>query len=119
MIRRPPRSTRTDTLFPYTTLFRSDGGGARNPPRAPQRSRSRPRSRAEHAPLRSARAPVGLFDPPRRRHQGRSGAYEPATAQQRRHTRIDRRIYPQPEQGRERLFQPELEEADPKPEERL
>src|SRR3546814_2475624 len=30
MIRRPPRSTRTDTLFPYTTLFRShDGGVAR------------------------------------------------------------------------------------------
>src|SRR3546814_2238277 len=28
MIRRPPRSTRTDTLFPYTTLFRS--GEARN-----------------------------------------------------------------------------------------
>src|SRR3546814_7626007 len=27
MIRRPPRSTRTDTLFPYTTLFRSDGIG--------------------------------------------------------------------------------------------
>src|SRR3546814_9251396 len=26
MIRRPPRSTRTDTLFPYTTLFRSDEG---------------------------------------------------------------------------------------------
>src|SRR3546814_4534998 len=26
MIRRPPRSTRTDTLFPYTTLFRSDLG---------------------------------------------------------------------------------------------
>src|SRR3546814_15742384 len=35
MIRRPPRSTRTDTLFPYTTLFRSavsrrgDDGGER------------------------------------------------------------------------------------------
>src|SRR3546814_12007412 len=29
MIRRPPRSTRTDTLFPYTTLFRSAG----HPPR--------------------------------------------------------------------------------------
>src|SRR3546814_3334304 len=31
MIRRPPRSTRTDTLFPYTTLFRSAGSlfGAR------------------------------------------------------------------------------------------
>src|SRR3546814_16949237 len=27
MIRRPPRSTRTDTLFPYTTLFRSPVGG--------------------------------------------------------------------------------------------
>src|SRR3546814_15740273 len=29
MIRRPPRSTRTDTLFPYTTLFRSAGAGPR------------------------------------------------------------------------------------------
>src|SRR3546814_14589722 len=27
MRRRPPRSTRTDTLFPYTTLFRSNGAG--------------------------------------------------------------------------------------------
>src|SRR3546814_7522114 len=27
MIRRPPRSTRTDTLFPYTTLFRSISAG--------------------------------------------------------------------------------------------
>src|SRR3546814_4930515 len=29
MIRRPPRSTRTDTLFPYTTRFRSAGSGER------------------------------------------------------------------------------------------
>src|SRR3546814_1918729 len=29
MIRRPPRSTRTDTLFPYTTLFRSPTGAGR------------------------------------------------------------------------------------------
>src|SRR3546814_15544107 len=29
MIRRPPRSTRTDTLFPYTTLFRSSRGDPR------------------------------------------------------------------------------------------
>src|SRR3546814_2800830 len=28
MIRRPPRTTRTDTLFPYTTLFRSGSGHA-------------------------------------------------------------------------------------------
>src|SRR3546814_13024080 len=48
MIRRPPRSTRTDTLFPYTTLFRSalraslqdalsgpgERGGARPPPQS-------------------------------------------------------------------------------------
>src|SRR3546814_4761528 len=38
MIRRPPRSTRTDTLFPYTTLFRSKAAVVkperfRNPPR--------------------------------------------------------------------------------------
>src|SRR3546814_2934378 len=45
MIRRPPRSTRTDTLFPYTTLFRSDRRlrGARQPRR---RRRSQP---ARHA----------------------------------------------------------------------
>src|SRR3546814_13318450 len=32
MIRRPPRSTRTDTLFPHTTLFRSDRRLARKTP---------------------------------------------------------------------------------------
>src|SRR3546814_20305904 len=32
MIRRPPRSTRTDTLFPYTTLFRSFAPGLRGLP---------------------------------------------------------------------------------------
>src|SRR3546814_3736097 len=39
MIRRPPRSTRTDTLFPYTTLFRSDC-------RRQGQARARPRSEA-------------------------------------------------------------------------
>src|SRR3546814_3807479 len=47
MIRRPPRSTRTDTLFPYTTLFRSlrRAGGARPPRllrRAPEGGAARP-----------------------------------------------------------------------------
>src|SRR3546814_3018722 len=32
MIRRPPRSTRTDTLFPYTTLFRSNASPRPSPP---------------------------------------------------------------------------------------
>src|SRR3546814_13981156 len=40
MIRRPPKSTRTDTLFPYTTLFRSRRRRAR-----------RPRDRQERQPL--------------------------------------------------------------------
>src|SRR3546814_14917021 len=31
IIRRPPRSTRTDPLVPYTTLFRSHGGARRGP----------------------------------------------------------------------------------------
>src|SRR3546814_17182393 len=39
MLRRPPRSTRTDTLFPYTTLFRS----RRNPVAPPQSARDTPR----------------------------------------------------------------------------
>src|SRR3546814_20408467 len=36
MIRRPPRSTRTDTLFPYTTLFRSEGTHVKTTGRLPQ-----------------------------------------------------------------------------------
>src|SRR3546814_5732447 len=50
MLRRPPRSTRTDTLFPYTTLFRSPRSppaGNRDPPgTCPPRS-SPPDSRSE------------------------------------------------------------------------
>src|SRR3546814_7373766 len=41
MIRRPPRSTRTDTLFPYTTLFRSHRPPCR-PARSPSPSCPRP-----------------------------------------------------------------------------
>src|SRR3546814_14682495 len=36
MLRRPPRSTRTDTLFPYTTLFRSQELGAARGGMTPQ-----------------------------------------------------------------------------------
>src|SRR3546814_12584090 len=46
MIRRPPRSTRTDTLFPYTTLFRS----------------VHHRGRPGHRGPRVDRAPVALRD---------------------------------------------------------
>src|SRR3546814_10131601 len=50
MIRRPPRSTRTDTLFPYTTLFRSalrmPASGRIAPP--PDRLQSWPRGFGSH-----------------------------------------------------------------------
>src|SRR3546814_15305651 len=74
MIRRPPRSTRTDTLFPYTTLFRSrtddgangrrDGGAHRRLGRAPHPLRhgegARPRDGPRrHPPARKERRPLG------------------------------------------------------------
>src|SRR3546814_7249564 len=42
MLRQPPRSTRTDTLFPYTTLFRSRSRGSSQPARFRQPSPARP-----------------------------------------------------------------------------
>src|SRR3546814_13272747 len=65
MIRRPPRSTRTDTLFPYTTLFRSlsrqyrrGGYGVRPARRALERRRGRSanatRRRVSYRTLRRA-----------------------------------------------------------------
>src|SRR3546814_18269555 len=74
MIRRPPRSTRTDTLFPYTTLFRSgfrrhgaeprrraagtarDDGGARTPRAADPDVRDRLRGASAHDPHTPDRA---------------------------------------------------------------
>src|SRR3546814_2712898 len=53
MIRRPPRSTRTDTLFPYTTLFRSPG--AATPARRAHRDR---RDRRRDPRQHPARAPA-------------------------------------------------------------
>src|SRR6056297_4320487 len=53
MIRRPPRSTRTDTLFPYTTLFRS-------PRVSDARNDRRPRRRVR---------PVAFPDPRHRRSE--------------------------------------------------
>src|SRR3546814_7815461 len=66
MIRRPPRSTRTDTLFPYTTLFRSDDldeiiGWLRPAPKLLQLSHGR----ARHVDERHSRCKVD--------HAGRHG----------------------------------------------
>src|SRR3546814_2559974 len=49
MIRRPPRSTRTDTLFPYTTLFRSAAVASRDPRAGAGIARSRPVGRSGQA----------------------------------------------------------------------
>src|SRR3546814_9236827 len=54
MIRRPPRSTRTDTLFPYTPLFRSSPGQpgeSRGAARWPARRRARPGVHRERADI--------------------------------------------------------------------
>src|SRR3546814_6248476 len=56
MIRRPPRSTRTDTLFPYTTLFRSSSSSC--PPTVWSSLAARWKSRA--AP-RALRAPMAIW----------------------------------------------------------
>src|SRR3546814_14342230 len=65
MIRHPPRSTRTDTLFPYTTLFRSR--------ETPLKTRSHPRAVVDHhvdrrhveaqqcVKLRLTNRPIGLI----------------------------------------------------------
>src|SRR3546814_7320329 len=73
MIRRPPRSTRTDTLFPYTTLFRSGAGG--NQPAAAFRAggpgrRIAPRRRHRCAQPRPALRPAAPDRTERRRDGG-------------------------------------------------
>src|SRR3546814_7714387 len=73
MIRRPPRSTRTDTLFPYTTLFRSPPSSWAWPPTRPppmpnrlrgtsRRGRFRKRSEEHTSELQSLmRISYGVF----------------------------------------------------------
>src|SRR3546814_16442868 len=51
MIRRPPRSTRTDTLFPYTTLCRSQDEGAAEQRRIDFRRDQQQRGRGRRPPL--------------------------------------------------------------------
>src|SRR3546814_1235358 len=75
MIRRPPRSTRTDTLFPYTTLFRSRSS-CRGPRRRGRIGRVEIARGERHAPVPDRTAgpgPVGL------RHL-RAGHRHPAPA---------------------------------------
>src|SRR3546814_7401019 len=67
MIRRPPRSTRTDTLFPYTTLFRSYDLRIVPPGRY-----------VDHAAVRRHRAGAGDLPQPRARNGRRRSGRERA-----------------------------------------
>src|SRR3546814_20901927 len=69
MTRRPPRSTRTDTLFPYTTLFRSGSAGLGF--RRGDHHRSRPATGGDRGGQARARMGGVLAQAPRLR-QGRS-----------------------------------------------
>src|SRR3546814_13411447 len=60
MIRLPPRSTRTDTLFPYTTLFRSPPPAARAQPGARRGGRTASRPDADGG-RGGSRASAGAF----------------------------------------------------------
>src|SRR3546814_2276520 len=69
MIRRPPRSTRTDTLFPYTTLFRSD--------------RRLPCRRSHRYPRRTQRRAAPISD---QLHYAGGYVHNPATQRSEEHT---------------------------------
>src|SRR3546814_11060684 len=74
LIRRPPRSTRTDTLFPYTTLFRSCRHLV---PRLRRRRTGTPLFGNAPPPSARARSPGG------RRHREGAGIAQPASARRR------------------------------------
>src|SRR3546814_6547040 len=84
MIRRPPRSTRTDTLVPYTTLFRSRGAPlVRHLPRLPRLRPRLPGARASAArtDLRGARAASGSRRSPHAFHHALVGRSEEHTSE--------------------------------------
>src|SRR3546814_14349620 len=86
MIRRPPRSTRTDTLFPYTTLFRSrrehQAVGVRG---LLDLGTAQPRVAGRHIAAQPVEKPMSL-EPLERVHHGRDRATD--AKRQRRNRRI-------------------------------
>src|SRR3546814_1115689 len=73
MIRRPPRSTRTDTLFPYTTLFRSTARGDQCR-RHLERLYEQPDRGRLCRPVRKLAGRRAACDGPRRARSGEQGA---------------------------------------------
>src|SRR3546814_1683341 len=80
MIRRPPISTRTDTLFPYTTLFRSHRGAAE------------PRLHPERLRLQPVAVPDGGGVPHLRHGRDRAHAFRPHRGGERARRRLPDRI---------------------------
>src|SRR3546814_18785009 len=72
MIRRPPRSTRTNTLFPYPTLFRSAHQG-RDPPRLRVSAAAVGLDPPEHAAVSCAGADLRGSQPHQRSEERRVG----------------------------------------------
>src|SRR3546814_18174217 len=70
MIRRPPRSTRTDTLFPYTTLFRSEQATLHATFRQLQRPTLQRHGMLGNRQRSARRADIGIGTHKRRRDRG-------------------------------------------------
>src|SRR3546814_14571286 len=117
MIRRPPRSTRTDTLFPYTTLFRSPVflGQAQRAPRPPEAlGRTLGRNGGGRADPRPARVlparhrPQRRAEPPPRPAAGDRPAAEGRDLRARLHRGPRPRDHPGPPMTREPVRHPRL-----------
>src|SRR3546814_5715142 len=81
MIRRPPRTKLTDTLFPYTTLFRSREFGDDERLLGPHSRQNIVEKRLRQLDLRNMRVDVDAFDRGRRLHER-----EPAFGRSEEHT---------------------------------
>src|SRR5881409_3382318 len=96
MIRRPPRSTRETTLFPYTTLFRSDHGVLDRPAVVPRPSGDLPEAQRLVQPSRHG---VGIphleihrphaAGAERREHSTDQHTAHPLAAMRRRHAEVE------------------------------
>src|SRR3546814_1173634 len=120
IIRRPPRSTRTDTLFPYTTLFRSvpDPGISACPA-----SRAHCRRHRRSSSPRTIGHPTDLQEPPdparnphrRRSHTFRSNAPVPAHPSENRSPRLPETAAPMPLRHRAQTRFPAQKPGPPLP----
>src|SRR3546814_2166154 len=81
-VRRPPRSTRTDTLFPYTTLFRSDDPADARGEHPHHRGRQRRHAEAQ----RLGRTEHRVGTQPHRIEPDERGAVPPALGRSEEHT---------------------------------